>query len=324
MSALDTASVPGSTSLESINRLRQTIDMFIRGKGDVVEKVVCCLLASGHVLIEDLPGLGKTTLAHCLSRAIDCHFSRIQFTSDLLPSDILGVSVYDERVKSFTFRPGPIFANIILADEINRSTPKTQSSLLEVMDRAKVTVDGETHPVGNPFMVFATQNPVDFEGTFPLPESQLDRFLMCLKMGYPGFADEVEILRDNDNRYDQIKIPCVLTAAEIVVLQEQTRQVFVEDTVLEYIVRIVQATRNETEFRVGASPRGSIALRLAAQARALSRGRAFVVPEDVYVMVQPVLCHRLSLSRQSTDPFSSRQLISACLKTLIDRIPMPT
>jgi MoxR-like ATPase len=324
MSYMDTTAVAAPKALESINRLRKAIGATIRGKDDVVDRVVCCLLASGHVLVEDLPGLGKTTLAHCLARAIDCHFSRIQFTSDLLPSDILGVSIYDERVKSFVFRKGPIFANIVLADEINRSTPKTQSSLLEVMDRAKVSVDGESHPVGNPFMVFATQNPVDYEGTFPLPESQLDRFLMCLEMGYPEFDDEVAILRDNDTRYDQINTPSVLSAADILQLQEQTRQVFTEDTVLEYIVRIVQATRNETEFRVGASPRGSIALRLAAQALALTRGRAFVIPEDVYAMVQPVLCHRLSLRRQSSDPFESRQLISACLKTLVDRIPMPT
>jgi MoxR-like ATPase len=324
MNHVETSPVAAPKALESINRLRKAVEATIRGKGDVVERVICCLLASGHVLVEDLPGLGKTTLAHCLARAIDCRFSRIQFTSDLLPSDILGVSIYDESIKSFTFRPGPIFANIVLADEINRSTPKTQSSLLEVMDRAKVSVDGETHAVGSPFMVFATQNPVDYEGTFPLPESQLDRFLMCLQMGYPAFADEVAILRGNDYRYDQIDTPSVLSGADILHLQEQTRQVFVEDTVLDYIVHIVQATRNETEFRVGASPRGSIALRLASQALALTRGRAFVTPEDVYAQVQPVLGHRLSLRRQSSDPFESRQLVSACLKTLIDRIPMPT
>ena len=324
MTSVETNAVAAPKAMESVNRLRAAVEATIRGKSDVVDRVICCLLASGHVLVEDLPGLGKTTLAHCLARAIDCRFSRIQFTSDLLPSDILGVSIYDEHAKAFTFRPGPIFANIVLADEINRSTPKTQSSLLEVMDRAKVSVDGETHAVGNPFMVFATQNPVDYEGTFPLPESQLDRFLMCLEMGYPDFDDEIEILRGSDNRYDQIDTPSVLSAEDILLLQQQTRKVFVEDTVLEYIVRIIHATRNEIEFRAGVSPRGSIALRLAAQALALTRGRAFVVPEDVHALVQPVLAHRLSLRRQSSDPFESRQLVSACLKTLLDRVPLPT
>src|SRR3954464_1511494 len=218
---------------QALDRLRTNMRVTIRGKDDVIEQVLVCLVAGGHLLIEDLPGVGKTTLAYSLARSMDCSFSRVQFTSDLLPGDVTGVGIYDETVKEFVFKKGPIFANIVLADEINRATPKTQSALLEVMDRARVTVDGEAHSVGAPFMVFATQNPVDYEGTFPLPESQMDRFLMRLHMGYPGPADELEILRTQRGGYDAIALNAVVTRSEILSLQSLAHEVFVEDSVLD-------------------------------------------------------------------------------------------
>jgi len=307
----------------TIERLRASMRLTIKGKDDVIEQVLVCLLAGGHVLIEDLPGVGKTTLAYSLARSMDCEFSRIQFTSDLLPSDVTGVAIYDERKKEFVFKKGPVFANVVLADEINRATPKTQSALLEVMDRARVTVDGQTHEAGRPFMVFATQNPVDYEGTFALPESQLDRFLMCLHMGYPEPRDELEILRAAQTAYDDIAVKPVAASADIRRLQETARQVFVEETVLEYILKIVVATRTEVEFRAGVSVRGGLALKLAAQARALVRGRDFVVPEDVAEVVAPVLVHRLGLVRASADALEERRTVVAVLKRIVASIPAP-
>ena len=306
-----------------IDKLRTNMARTIKGKDEVIEQVLCALLAGGHVLIEDLPGVGKTTLAYSLARSMDCVFSRIQFTSDLLPSDVTGVAIYDESVKEFVFKPGPVFANIVLADEINRATPKTQSALLEVMDRARVTVDGRTHPVGAPFMVFATQNPVDYEGTFPLPESQMDRFLMRLHMGYPKLDDELEILRTAQSNYDAIAVNPVATGADLVRLQQVTAQVFVEDSVLEFILKIVAATRTEAEFKAGTSVRGGLALKHAAQARALVRGRDFVMPDDIIDMAQPVLAHRLGLVRASADPREERRAVAAALKRIIGSIPVP-
>ena len=279
---------------QALDRLRANMRVTIRGKDDVIDQVMVCLVAGGHLLIEDLPGVGKTTLAYSLARSMDCAFSRIQFTSDLLPSDVTGVAIYDENVKEFVFKRGPVFANVVLADEINRATPKTQSALLEVMDRARVTIDGEAHAVGTPFMVFATQNPVDYEGTFPLPESQMDRFLMRLRMGYPEAADEREILRTARGGYDAIALNPVLTRTDILGLQALAHQVFVEDSVLDFILRIVTATRTEAEFRSGVSVRGGVALRTAAQARALVHSRDFVMPEDVIDLVAPIFAHRLS------------------------------
>jgi MoxR-like ATPase len=319
-------SVSGSAVADAkltLDRLREGMRRAIKGKDDVIEQVLVCLVAGGHVLIEDMPGVGKTTLAYALARSMDCAFSRIQFTSDLLPSDVTGVAIYDEQRKEFVFKKGPVFANVVLADEINRTTPKTQSALLEVMDRARVTVDGKTHEVGSPFMVFATQNPVDYEGTFALPESQLDRFLMCLHMGYPEPHDELEILRSVQTAYDEIGWKPVATGTEIRRLQESSKQVFVEETVLEYILKIVAATRTEAEFRSGASVRGGLALKHAAQARALVRGRDFVVPEDVSELVTPVLVHRLGLTRSCADALEDRRAVAAVLKRIVVSIPAP-
>ncbi|MGH7960010.1 MAG: AAA family ATPase [Opitutaceae bacterium] len=306
-----------------LDRLRANMRLTIRGKDDVINQVLVCLAAGGHLLIEDLPGVGKTTLAYSLARSMDCAFSRIQFTSDLLPSDVTGVAIYDETVKEFVFKKGPVFANVVLADEINRATPKTQSALLEVMDRARVTVDGEAHPVGTPFMVFATQNPVDYEGTFPLPESQMDRFLMRLRMGYPEPDDEREILRTARGGYDAIALNPVLTRSDILGLQSLVHQVFVEDSILDYILRMVGATRTEAEFRTGASVRGGVALRMAAQARALVQGRDFVLPEDVTELVAPIFAHRLALARQTSDALEERRAVSAVLKRIVASVPTP-
>jgi MoxR-like ATPase len=307
----------------ALDRLRANMRVTIRGKDDVINQVLICLAAGGHLLIEDLPGVGKTTLAYSLARSMDCVFSRIQFTSDLLPSDVTGVAIYDETVKEFVFKKGPVFANVVLADEINRATPKTQSALLEVMDRARVTVDGEPHPVGTPFMVFATQNPVDYEGTFPLPESQMDRFLMRLRMGYPEADDEREILRTARGGYDAIVLNPVLTRSDILALQGLVQQVFVEDTILDYLLRIVAATRTEAEFRTGVSVRGGVALRTAAQARALVHGRDFVLPEDVTELVAPIFAHRLGLARQTSDALEERRAVTAVLKRIVASVPVP-
>ncbi len=309
---------------QALDRLREGMRVSIKGKDDVIEQVLVCLAAGGHLLIEDLPGVGKTTLAYALARSMDCTFSRIQFTSDLLPGDVTGVAIYDETAREFVFKPGPIFASVVLADEINRATPKTQSALLEVMDRARVTVDGVAHAVGSPFMVFATQNPVDYEGTFPLPESQMDRFLMRLQMGYPQPADELEILRIARTSYDAIALTPVVSRDEVLAIQALTPQVFVEDSLLDYILRIVTATRTEAEFKSGVSVRGGLALRTAAQARALVYGRDFVLPEDVVELVTPILSHRLALARQTSDALEERRAVVTVLRRILATLPLPT
>ncbi|WP_043588815.1 AAA family ATPase [Geminisphaera colitermitum] len=309
---------------EILDRLRTNMRLTVKGKDDVIEQALVCLVAGGHLLIEDMPGVGKTTLAYSLARSMDCAFSRIQFTSDLLPSDVTGVAIYDETLKEFVFKKGPVFANVVLADEINRATPKTQSSLLEVMDRGKVSVDGETHAVGAPFMVFATQNPVDYEGTFPLPESQMDRFLMRLHMGYPNAADELEILRAPRTSYDSITLNAVVSRSDILQLQSLASHVFIEDSVLDYVLKIISATRTESEFKAGISVRGSLALKHAAQARALLHGRDFVIPEDVQLMSVPVLAHRLGLVRPGSDALEERRTITAVLRRILGAIQAPT
>jgi len=312
-----------ATAKGTLDRLRANMRQAILGKDDVIEQLLICLAAGGHLLIEDLPGVGKTTLAYALARSTDCVFSRIQFTSDLLPSDVTGVAIYDEATKEFVFKPGPVFANIVLADEINRAPPKTQSALLEVMDRAKVTVDGEPHGVGSPFMVFATQNPVDYEGTYPLPESQMDRFLMRMRMGYPQHSDEIEILRTARSGYDSISLNAVASRAEVTGIQSLVPQVFVEDSLLDFILRIIAATRTEVEFKAGASVRGGLALRTAAQARALVNGRDFVLPDDVIELVPAVLAHRLALARQTGDALEERRSVGAHLKRILSALPPP-
>lgn len=319
----DSSVIPAPRALETVDRLRANIERTIRGKTEAVDRTIICLIAGGHILIEDLPGLGKTTLAYCLARSIDCSFSRIQFTSDMLPSDIIGVSIYDEKTRDFEFKRGPIFANVVLADEINRTTPKTQSSLLEVMGRGKLSVDGQTYTVPPPFMVIATQNPVDYEGTFPLPESQMDRFLMRMEMGYPDFENELEILKNGHLHYDNVDSVPVVSKKEVMELQAYVREVYIEDTVAEYMVRLVTATREEKAFRSGVSPRGTLSLKVAAQARALSTGRAFVLPDDVRSVLHPVFAHRLALRKSMSDPLEERRAVEGLLTEIEARVVEP-
>ena len=249
------------------------------------------LLARGHLLIEDVPGVGKTTLAHSIARAIDASFHRIQFTSDMLPSDVLGVTIYNAHSESFEFKPGPVFTNILLADEINRTTPKTQSALLECMNEGQVTVDGRSLPLPDPFFVVATQNPAEHHGAYPLPESQLDRFLLRLRIGYPDPASEREILRNQGSATDAVSPVC--NAAELLALQKQAERVRANEAILDYILAIVERTRNHESLMLGVSPRGSQALFRAAQAHALVNGRDYIVPDDVKRLVIPVFGHRI-------------------------------
>lgn len=308
---------------EHLQQLKERMGSVIRGKSDVLDRVIICLLGGGHLLIEDLPGMGKTTLAYALARALDGSFQRIQFTSDLLPADVLGVSVYNEKLRDFEFKRGPVFANIILADEINRTTPKTQSALLEVMDRGRVSIDGETHGVGHPFMVFATQNPVDFEGTFPLPDSQMDRFFMRLEMGYPDFEDEMTVLDAGFRHYDEIVSDPVVSLDGVSEWQQAVHSVFVEKSVLDYLLRLVVATRSESTFQCGISPRGALSLKAAAQARALYLGREFVLPEDLKEMLLPVCGHRLKSNPHGSDPLEERRRVESVLRHILDSLPSP-
>jgi len=279
--------------------LERVLGSAVRGKAEVVRLSVVCLLARGHLLIEDVPGVGKTTLAQALARAVDCRFHRLQFTSDMLPSDVLGVTIYNIRSEAFEFKPGPIFSNFLLADEINRTTPKTQSALLEAMNEGQVTIDGRCHPLPRPFMVIATQNPVEHHGTYPLPESQLDRFLMRLRVGYPDPVSEREILR---NFGDSLPEPAAsgLAGEDILRLQEAARRVSVDDALVDYMLAIVEKTRNHEALALGVSPRGSQALYRAAQALALIEGREYAIPDDVKRLAAPIFAHRVVINTRAT------------------------
>jgi MoxR-like ATPase len=279
--------------MDSLQRLRANIQRVFMGHPAAVDQVIVCLLARGHVLIEDVPGVGKTILATSLARSIDCTLSRLQLTPDLLPADILGVTVWDQNKGEFIFKPGPIFSNIVLADEINRTTPRTQSALLEAMNEAQVSVDGHTRQLVQPFMVIATQNPFEFEGTYFLPESQLDRFLMRIHIGYPQPADEARILESEPSRTPLTELKPVLNADELVRLQEQVSAVTVDESLVNYVVRIAAATREHEQIQIGISPRGSLALLRAARATAVLAGRDYVIPDDIASNAVPVCAHRL-------------------------------
>ena len=278
---------------ERFAAISDNIEYVIQGKRDTVELIASCLIAGGHALIEDVPGVGKTLLAKSLARSIDCSFQRIQFTPDLLPSDVTGVSVWDREAGDFTFRPGPVFANVILGDEINRASPKTQAALLEAMEERQVTVDGTTRTLGPPFIVIATQNPIEHEGTYPLPEAQLDRFMMRLTMGYPARTKELEMLDTHGERSTFEGLRPVVHAEDIVRMAEIAQHIHVADVVKGYIIDIAEATRSEPDLLLGASPRASLYLQRAARTTAAIAGRDYVSPDDVKRMIGPVFNHRL-------------------------------
>jgi MoxR-like ATPase len=294
-------------SIEQIRLLESSLNAVIRGKPEVVRMALVGLLARGHLLIEDVPGVGKTTLAHALARAVDGDFQRLQFTADMLPGDVLGVTILNAQTREFEFKRGPVFTNILLADEINRSTPKTQSALLEAMNEMQVTIDGRSYPLSPPFMVVATQNPVEHHGTYPLPESQLDRFLLRLRIGYPDRAAELEILRQSEQSADS-RLGPVLGVADLLHLQEAAQHVRVDDAVAGYMLSIVARTRDSESLSLGVSPRGAQALYRASQALALIEGRDFTIPEDVKRLAVPVCAHRvmvnsrMALAQRGADP----------------------
>lgn len=284
---------------QAATALRQNIGRVIVGKDQVIDLLLIALLCDGHALLEDVPGIGKTMLAKSLARSLDCVFQRIQFTPDLLPSDITGVSIFNQKSGEFEFRPGPLAAQIVLADEINRAGPRTQSALLEAMEERQVTVDGVTRPLPRPFMVVATQNPVELEGTFPLPEAQMDRFLMRVAVGYPEEEEERAILRRFRTENPLTELPPVVTSAQLLRLQAAVRTTHVAPVVEQYIVRLVRATRAHAAVQLGASPRGALALYRTAQARAAIAGRAYVLPDDVQALLAAVLGHRVLLTSQA-------------------------
>lgn len=308
---------------QRVAALVDNIEKVIFGKREVVKVCVAGLLARGHVLIEDVPGIGKTTLAQGLARSLNCGFNRIQFTSDMLPADIVGISILDPKTNQFEFRKGPIFSSIVLADEVNRTPPKTQSALLEAMSDGHVSVDGQTRPLPEPFMVLATQNPVEHEGTYTLPEAQLDRFLIRAEIGYPDTADELRIMRQRGSHNALIDLKPVLSAEEVIELQRTAEDIHVDESVAHYIIAIAQATRDHEHVRLGASPRGSLALYEACQAWALIEGRDFVTPDDVRQLAIPVLSHRLLVRSRGGSASASSHERDQIVADILKKIPIP-
>jgi len=308
--------------MNKLQGLRDNLNKVLIGKESVVEIVAVALICQGHVLVEDVPGLGKTMLVKGLARSLGCKFSRIQFTPDLLPSDVVGVQVYNQKTMEFQYRPGPVMANIVLADEINRTSPKTQSSLLEAMEERQLTVDGETRPLPQPFMVLATQNPIEYEGTFPLPEAQLDRFLLRLEIGYPTPQAEVEIIRAQEyGQHPLNTLEQVVTIEELLAVQQEAAQVKLSDSLAAYIVELCNRTRSHASLYLGASPRGSLGLVRTAKALALLRGRDYVLPDDIKGMAVPVLAHRVILNpEEKLQGVTAREVI----RKIINTVAVPT
>ncbi len=308
---------------ENIRALHQSVAQVVRGKDEAIQFSVVALLAGGHLLLEDVPGVGKTTLAHALARSLNCSFQRIQFTSDLLPSDIIGVSIYSQATQRFEFKPGPLFANVVLADEINRTTPKTQSSLLEAMNEGQVTADNHTYALPKPFMVVATQNPIEHHGTYPLPESQLDRFMMRLTIGYPDAASEKEILLSQSRNHPLDDLSPVMAKEDVVTLQEEARKVEIEPSLIDYVLRIVDRTRKHEHLSLGVSPRGALQLSRAAQALALIEGRHYAVPDDFKRLVIPVFAHRLVVNSKYASTLKKIAQAELILNDLLDSVEVP-
>src|SRR5690606_11046205 len=309
------------TFSETFDRIVANVERVIQGKREVIELMLLCLVSDGHLLLEDVPGVGKTNLAKSLATSIECSFGRVQFTPDLLPSDVVGLTVWNRGASTFEFRPGPIFNNIVLADEINRASPKTQAALLEAMAEGQVTVDGSTYPLAPPFMVIATQNPIEHEGTYPLPESQLDRFLMRVSVGYPSPDAELEIL-DTHGDHDPLReIRPVVTQGDVQRMSAASRKVHVALSLKAYLVELAQATRRSAALALGASPRATLALQRVARARAASQGRGYVVPDDIKALAVPVLAHRLVVT-----PEAQLQGVTAAdvLAEVLRAVPVPT
>ncbi len=304
----------------AVQRVINNVEKVIVGKAESVAFSLIAVICNGHVLVEDVPGVGKTVLTKAIARSIGCSFKRIQFTPDLLPSDVTGVSIYNQKTGNFEFRAGPIMSQIVLADEINRATPKTQSALLEAMEEMQITIDGVTYRLPEPFMVMATQNPIEYEGTFPLPEAQLDRFMMNIKLGYPKVSDEMNILDTHQFHHPLDDLEQIMVAEELVVIQKQIKSIHVDPSIREYIVAIANATRNHNNIYLGSSPRGSLALYRASQALAAIRGRGYVIPDDVKLLTKPTLAHRIIVT-----PAARVRAItsSAVLDEILQSVPVP-
>jgi MoxR-like ATPase len=314
------------TALRTANRTAQleaALRTVIRGSNEVVRLALVALFARGHLLIEGVPGVGKTTMAHALARALDCSFRRVQFTSDLLPSDVLGISIYSPLEQKFEFRPGPVFTNVLLADEINRTTPKTQSALLEAMSEGQVTVEGQSYRLPDPFLVIATQNHVEHHGTYPLPESQMDRFIVRAKMGYPEGDSERQILRSEAGAARLDYIQAVLTANDVTSIQDEVTQVRVDDSLVEYTLAIVRKTRDSEHLSLGASPRGSLMLYRAAQAMAYLDGREFATPGDFKALAVPVFAHRVVVNARYASTLKKSEQAEQVLREIVDSVPVP-
>jgi MoxR-like ATPase len=307
-----------------LDHLVEEVETVFHGKREVVRLALSALLARGHILFEDVPGVGKTTLANSLATTLGLHFRRIQFTSDLLPSDVLGVSVYRPQSGDFETRPGPIFANVVLADEINRAPPRTQSGLLEAMQEGKVTIDNETYDLPQPFLVMATQNPLEHHGTYPLPESQLDRFLMRITIGYPGGAAERRILTESETVEPAVgRLRAVLSPIQVLQLQERVEEVEADETIIDYIMGIVQRTRSSPKLRMGVSPRGAIGLFRASRARALTKGRTYLIPDDVRDLVVPCLAHRVLPAGTTGATLDAHQQAAQILEGILEVVQAP-
>jgi MoxR-like ATPase len=323
LETINSEQITSANALEQIERLQNAVETVIKGKPEAIRLAIVTLIAGGHLLVEDVPGVGKTTLAHALARAIHCSFQRIQFTSDLLPSDVIGLSVYNQHSSLFEWKPGPVFANVVLADEINRTTPKTQSALLEAMAERHVTVEGLTHDLPAPFIVLATQNPIEHHGTYPLPESQLDRFMLRLRIGYPAPADEQRILRDREYRDPLDHVEPVMTASEVVELQQAVATVSVDDALVQYLMRIVAATRDSEMLDLGVSPRGTLSLFRAAQALALGEDRTYCIPDDIKRLVVPVFAHRIVVSSRFSSSLRRSEEAEAVLNEILKTVSVP-